>query len=285
MLSRLDHALMRTESAGHAEVEYIAYGAHEAPRSASGEGEWQYLLSEALADPQPQQPPPLSLAIFTQAYAGPPDPQGQQDRQERQERHEASLELHDSNGQTLTGALFLPVAVRLGLSADFDLRAIALGLQWLQQHAGAPLIVRVSLPSLGQAHFLGALQALLAQAPLAALTRLILELDAHGTVAYPDELQALCTLVHHSGASIGLRRLDHQPMALPHLHALPLAYVKLGSDFAAQSSGNPGSRHLLQAMAQTAHDLGLRVYVTAGTVDAATTALLLEQGAYVPVPQ
>lgn len=272
VLSRLDHALMRTESAGHAEVEYIAYGAHEAQRSAIGEGQWQQTLSAALANPQQ-----LALGIFTQRYAG---PQGQE------KRNEASLELHESNGQTLAGSLFLPVAVRLGLSADFDLRAMALGLQWLQQHADVSLIVRVSLPSLSQTHFLPELETWLgqqsSQGQTSLLARLILELDAHGAVAYPDELCALCALAHRHGLGIGLRRLDQQPMALAHLHALPLAYVKLGGDFATQSGDNPGSRHLLQAMAQTAQDLGLRVYI-AGAVDADTSAWLQQQGASVPV--
>lgn len=268
VLSRLDHGLMRNESAGHAEVEYVAYGAHEAQRNAAGEGQWQQLLSAALADPRR-----LALGIFTQAYDGP---------QGVQERHEASLELHERGGQVLSGSLFLPVAVRLGLSAEFDLRAIALGLQWLEQHTGTPLIVRVSLPSLSQANFLPELQALLQQGQAAALQQLILELDAHGAVAYPDELAVFCATARQSGVSVGLRRLDQQPMALAHLHALPLAYVKLGSDFAAQSRESPGSRHLLQAMAHTARELGLSVYVT-GTVDADTTALLRQQGACTPL--
>lgn len=275
VLSRLDHALMRTESAGHAEVEYVAYDAHEAQRSAAGEGQWQHMLSAALADAQQ-----LALGISSQAYEGP---------QGREERNEASLELREPGGQTLSGSLFLPVAVRLGLSADFDLRAIALGLHWLQQHAGASLIVRVSLPSLGQAHFLPKLQALLGQQSSQdpgqdhpTLERLILELDAHGVIAYPDELAMFCTLARQNGICVGLRRLDQQPMALAHLHALPLAYVKLGSDFAAHSNDNPGSRHLLQAMAQTAQELKLRVYA-AGALDAKTTALLQQQGVGVQV--
>jgi EAL domain-containing protein (putative c-di-GMP-specific phosphodiesterase class I)/GGDEF domain-containing protein len=278
VLARLDHALMRAESAGHAEIEYVAYDAHEAQRNATSESQWQHMLSAALLHPQhPQQ---LALGISTQAYEGP---------QGREERNEASLELREPGGQTLPGSLFLPVAVRLGLSADFDLRAIALGLQWLQQHAGASLIVRVSLPSLGQAYFLPKLQALLGQQTSQdpdqahqTLARLILELDAHGVIACPDELAMFCTLARQNGIRVGLRRLDQQPMALAHLHALPLAYVKLGGDFAAHSNDNPGSRHLLQAMAQTAQELRLRVYA-AGALDARTTALLRQQGVGVQV--
>lgn len=267
VLTRLDDALMRTESAGHAEIEYIAYGAHEAQRSATGEGQWQHILSLALDNPQEQ----LALAIFSQAYQGP---------QGREERHEASLELHEPGGQTMAGSLFLPVAVRLGLSADFDLQAIALGLHWLQQHAGAALVVRISLPSLGQVDFLPQLQETLSRPTGQKSGQLILELDAHGVIAYPDELATFCTLAHQHGIRVGLRRLDQEPMALAHLHALSLSYVKLGSDLAAHA--NPGSRHLVQAMVQTAQELGLQVYTT-GVVDAETMALLLQQGASVPV--
>lgn len=273
VLTRLDEALMRTESAGHAEVEYIAYGAHEAQRSATGEGQWKKILSAALNNPQQ-----LALEVFNQTYQG---------LQGREERREAALKLHEPEGQAMAGSLFLPVAVRLGLSADFDLRAIALGLQWLHQHTNASLIVRVSVPSLGQTQFLPQLQTLLNQQSGQAhhaLARLILELDAHGVIAYPDELAMLCTLTHQHGICVGLRRLDQEPMALMHLRALPLSYVKLGGDFAAHSNDNPGSRYLLQAMALTAQELGLNVYVT-GVVDEKTATLLQQQGASVPIAQ
>ncbi|MGB3071708.1 MAG: LapD/MoxY N-terminal periplasmic domain-containing protein [Ottowia sp.] len=275
VFARLDHALMRTESAGHAEVEYVVHSAREAERSSAGESEWQHTLAAALAEPQR-----LSLDVHEQTYLGP---------QGRVEHHEAWLQLHentrDGESQAMAGSLFLPVAVRLGLSAEFDLSAVALGLHWLTEQRGGQLIVRISLPSLAQADFLVDLNALLdgweRKDTANTLSRLILELDAHGAVAYPDELLALCAQVRDRGVRTGLRRLDQAPGALLHLHALPLAYVKLGGDFVIQSHQNPGTRHLMMAMVSTARELGASVYVT-GFLDMKIAEWLVQHGASVP---
>ncbi len=273
VLSRLDQALMRAESAGHSEVEYLAFSAREAQRSATGEGEWHRLLTTSLSEPQR-----LSLDIRDHAYVG---PQGQESY------GDAWLQLHESaehdKGRVLAGSLFLPVAVRLGMSAEFDLRAIALGLQWLEEH-DEQLIVRVSLSSLAQASFLAELDTLLQrrsnQDPQKTLDRLVLELDAHGVTAYPAELSAFCSQVRNFGIRTGLRRVEQEPAALTRLHVLPVAYLKLGGDFAVQAHESPGSRQLLLAMLRTAAELKLRVYVT-GVVDGNTSDYLIEQGASV----
>lgn len=273
VLSRLDQALMRAESAGHTEVEYLAYSAREAQRSATGEGEWQRLLTTALSDPHR-----LSLDIRDHVYSG---PKGQE------VYGDAWLQLHASEGgvegQLLAGSLFLPVAVRLGMSAEFDLRAIALGLQWLDHH-DKQLIVRISLASLAQTSFLAELDTVLQnqakQDSQKTLHRLVLELDAHGVTAYPGELLAFCSQIRKFGIRTGLRRIEQEPVALTRLHVLPIAYLKVGGDFAVQSQESPGSKQLLLAMLQTAAELGLRVYV-AGVVDQHTSEYLIEQGASV----
>ena len=275
VLSRLDQALMRAESAGHSEVEYQAYSPREAQRSATGEGEWQHMLTAALVEPQR-----LSLDIRDHAYLGSVG---------REEYGDAWLQLHhssqDGQSQLLAGSLFLPVAVRLGLSAEFDLRAIALGLQWLEQHR-EQLIVRVSLASLAQVSFLADLKTLLhrqsQQDSQGSLSRLVLELDAHGVSAYPTELLAFCSEVRAYGIRTGLRRMEQEPGALSRLHVLPIAYLKLGSDFAVQAEESPGSKQLLLAIARTAGELGLRVYVS-GVVDQHTADSLIQQGVSVQV--
>lgn len=270
VLSRLDQALMRTESAGHAEVEYVAGGDGSAANNTVGEGQWRQILAEALATSDQ-----LSLAVHTQLC---------EDAHHQQARAEASLTLHDAQGQPISGALFLPVAVRLGLSADFDLRATALGLQWLEENPEQLLVIRVSLPSLAQAAFVAQLRELLqnTQASTEVRSHLLLELDAHGLIAYPDEVSEFCAVVTQAGAGVGLRRLDQQPMALTHLHTLPLYYVKLGGDMAEQSQTSPGIRHLLQAMIDTAQALGVRVYM-GDVTDTAMAQRLREQGCYLPM--
>lgn len=246
VLSRLDYGLMRSESSGQADVEYVPYGDDEVASNTAGETQWREMLAEAVEAPEA-----LSLAIQPLALKGPGG---------MEVRSEASLMLRTASGEVLRGSLILPVAVRLGMSAVFDLRAVTLGLAWLEQQANAELVIRVSLPSVAHNDFLPRLRALLQGQQ--ALQRLCLELDAHGLIAYPHEVADFCSAMALEGVAVGLRRLDQQPMALAHLHTLALRYVKLGGDFCEESLHSPGGLRLLQAMTQTAAALGVQVVVT-----------------------
>src|SRR5690606_21530131 len=149
------------------------------------------------------------------------------------DRHEALLQLRDADdaSSTISGYLFMPPAVRLGLSAACDLRALELAIRWAQTCPGN-LAVRVSLASMLQADFLPGMERILdsAAAKRTGLQRLTLEIDAHGFVAYPDEVDAFCALAKRAGVGVGVRRLAEQPAALLRLHRVSIRYIKLGGD-------------------------------------------------------
>ncbi|MGP1665112.1 MAG: EAL domain-containing protein, partial [Rhodanobacter sp.] len=226
------------------------------------EAAWRALLTDALSQGKLE----LSLrrAIYENHGSG--------------DRHEASLELRDGeNGENLlSGYLFMPAAVRLGLSADCDLRAIELGLAWLDQHGGE-LAIKVSLPSLLQPHFLPEMKRRLRglHAQPDQIGRLLLEIDAHGLIAYGQEVQEFCRQVAAAGARTALRRLAQQPAALMHLHEASFSYVKLGGDMVTCLLASPGARQLAVAVAQTAAGLGIKVY--ADDVPDAETRLMLQK--------
>lgn len=272
VLSRLDQGLMQAESAGHDEVEYAEFSHHSEHAALAGESHWHRLLAQALGDGQH-----LSIAV---------QPIDSATLTDSDTRHEAALQMLDAEGHTLGAALFLPAAVRLGLSAQFDLRAIALGLQWLAAHVGQQLVVRVSVPSLEHAKFLEHVVALLRGAQGAALgeqlSHLVLELDAHALETVPDMAVAFAQTVTNIGAGVGLRRLDQAPKALMALSKLQLRYVKLGGYYAQQSLDNRGAQFLLEAMIQTAQSQGARIYIT-DTVTPETAQWLHAQGASLPV--
>lgn len=252
VLSRLDQGLMQAESAGHDEVEYAEFS-HPAEHAVlAGEGHWHRVLGDALA--QAQQ---LQIAVHSV---------GSVSLMDSDVRHEAALQLHDAQGHILGAPLFLPAAVRLGLSAQFDLQAIQRGLQWLAQHREQTLVVRVSVPSLEHPKFQAQVQALLgtpAATQLAgALQCLVLELDAHALESVPSVAIAFAAMAARAGVGVGLRRLDQAPKALLELSQLRLRYVKLGGYYAQQSLDNPGAQYLLEAMMQTAKAQGARIYIT-----------------------
>lgn len=271
VLARLDQGLMQAESAGHGDVEYVE-PTRNTPGAVAGEYNWQQLLTGALQASQ-------ALSIAVQAYTS-------TSQAGADVRHEASLELHEADGRVLRGALFLPAAVRLGLSAAYDVQALSLGVDWLAQHSGATLVVRVSVPSLDQEEFVPQVRALLqtprARALGAGLQHLVLELDAHALEVAAPRVTALCEMAQQEGVGVGLRRLDQSPKSLWHLPSLSLRYVKLGGYFAEQSLGNSGVRHLLEAMISTAQEQTAQVYIT-DAVAAEAAEWLHAKGASLPV--
>lgn len=254
VLSRLDFGLMRAESAGDDHVVLVDETDAQGP-SEAGKLAWQGTLSAALADHR------FGLATDPLVTA-----------QGVPVRTEATLMLHDVDGRPpLHATLFIPPAVRLGLVAECDLEAVALGLAWLDEHPGE-LAVRIALPSLRSPAFLTHLaDRLEAQPALAA--RLFVEVDAHGLVEAPQDVAALGRVLNHAGARLGLRRLAQQFAAVAQLHTVPLAYVKLGGGFVGGMSQSPGSQQLTASVLQTARSLGIEVYAE-DVPDAATRRIL-----------
>ena len=249
VLSRLDQGLMQAESAGHGEVEYAEPSVAGHTIHQPGEGQWQTMLGQAL-----QHADRLSVAVQAATYASLVD---------TRVLHEAGLELHEAGGKTMGAALFLPAAVRLGLSAEYDLKAVQLGLQWLALQPKHHLVVRISQPSLEQGDFLERLSAQLqAKGWCEVLPQLTLELDAFALEVAPLKALQFCEVVTQAGAGVGLRRLDQAPKALVQLPKLQLQYVKLGGLFAEQAMANMGGRHLLEAMMSTAQDQHASVLIT-----------------------
>ncbi len=294
VLAVLDHGLMRAESAGHDDIEYIVNDAFTGDRpadstslphgadsnergagawssssaSVSGQGDWRTLIVEALEDNR------LALSTVLREYRN----------DETLIRHEATLVLHDNHASTapLSGYAFLPAAVRLGLTAQCDLRAVRLGLAWLGDNSGE-LTVRISLPSIVQSGFAGEVGSLLEGGVANGRAhRLFLEIAAYGLSSYTDEVQAFCTAVKDAGAHVGVRGLAQQPAAVIHLHRTGADYIKLEREFIEGLADSPGSLHLLVAIMKTARELGVRV-LAQQVLNQATSDLLRRHGASVAV--
>lgn len=269
VLARLDHGLMRAENAGHNEVEYMASSEQRAmgPTGSVGETAWKALIQGGLRDGR------LMLSVE-------PAPYRDDDTAQRQE---ALLYMRDaSGGKDISGFLFMPPAVRLGLSAACDLRAIELGVQWVRENPGT-LVLRVSLASMQQPEFLPELERVLGGAAISAeqMARFVLEIDAHGFVAYPEEIEAFCELAARMGVGVGVRRLAEQPAALMRLHKVQIGYIKLGGDLIARLLESPGATQLIAAITEVAIGQGAKVYAH-DIPNARTAALLLEYGALLP---
>lgn len=255
-LARLDHALMCAESA---DDDQITPASQAADSTRIGEYSWHDALVTALEQHR------FSLSA-----------QPLLDVSGTLLHHEASLTLHDISGtDPVPASIFMPPAVRLGLSAECDIQAIRLGLDWLFTHDGA-LTVPVSLASLAQGSFLSRLERMLADRP--ALTmRLIIEADAAGLVEQGADLRQLCDIVTGAGARVGISRLSQQFGAMEHLHEFPVSYLTLCGSFITGLLHSPGSQHLAATVVATAMTLDMAVYA-ADVPDTATQFVLEEIG-------
>ncbi len=254
----LDYGLMRAESAGHADVEYLPRDGGGA-RAGASEGAWRQLLRRALDENG------LRLRVNEASYesAGP----------DAMRRSDAFLQLRDGD-EWLPGSLFMPVAVRLNLSAECDLRAIELAVEWIRANR-QDLVLRVSLASLAQTRFWPALRRQLdelGRQPNIA-RHLVFELDAHGLAARLEQVQQFCRAARAVSAGVGIRRLDAEPAALAKLHAVLIDHVRLTGPLIDSLSEGVGGAELLRAIVATARQLGLVVLSDAPGSEAARQLL------------
>lgn len=257
VLAQLDHALMRSESAGGDMVALPID--NEQMQPGTGEYAWKDAIVTALEEHR--------FSLSTHVLF---------DLQGRALHREATLALHsDAAPEPIPAALFIPPAVRLGLSAECDIQAVRLGMDWLVSNSG-DLVVRVSLPSLASPDFLARLEKMFEdRAQLA--SRLIVEIDAHGLVEQYERVRMLCTIADNAGVRVGLRRLAQQFGAMAYLHTLPLAYVKLGGGFVGGMEQSPGSQQLAASVVDTARKLNIEVYAE-DVPDLKTQNILRELG-------
>ncbi|WP_233235167.1 EAL domain-containing protein [Bordetella sp. LUAb4] len=256
LLARLDHALMRAESSDDDAIERAN---DENRGDNTGEHQWRDTLIAGLDQHR------FSL-----------DVQGLRGADDTVLRNEATLVLHDADTPApVTATRFMPAAIRLGLSAECDIQAVRLGLDWLVSHQGQ-LAIRLALASLAQSNFLPRLGQLLRDRPMQT-ARLVLEIDAHGLADNYAAARTLCEVATDAGARVGVRRLSKDFAAMTRLHQLPISYVKLGGEFIKGMTQSPGSRHLAASVSDTARQLRIDAYAV-DIPDDKTEALLRELG-------
>jgi EAL domain-containing protein (putative c-di-GMP-specific phosphodiesterase class I)/GGDEF domain-containing protein len=239
VLAQLDHALMRSESAGE---DILAYPTDASVPAGTGEYAWKDAIITALAQHR------LSLSTMPlRDLAG------------NVLRHEATLALHsDASPEPVPASLFIPPAIRLGLSAECDIQTVRLGLDWLVSNPG-DLTVRVSLPSLNSDNFLPRLEKMIGDRP-ELCARLVIEIDAHGLIEQQSAVLELCRIAQQADVRVGLRRLAQQFGAMANLHLFPLAYIKLSGRFISGMEQSLGSQQLGASVVETARALSIDVY-------------------------
>lgn len=269
LLARLDYRLMRAESTGsQSAIEYSSHGDVSASLAQGGE-QWRSLLQSALDEHR------LSIVVEKRIYAN-----GRQI-----DMREAFLQLNekDATQAGMSAYLFMPPAARLGLSGAFDLEGIRLAFHQLAAQESGDLIVRVSGASLLDPGFHRALRewfSTVTHSDGSRLRRLILEIDAQNLVMCAAQTREFCRAAAEFSVRVGIRRLGQRPDALMVLQMAKFHYVKLGGEFIKHLATSLGASHFVSAVIETAHALGVQVYIE-DVNDSQTLSMLRAKGAYV----
>ena len=155
---------------------------------------------------------------------------------------------------------FLPVAERLGLTAELDLLAVELAFGMLQtSHASGELAINLSPQSVADAKFRASLLALVSRHHGDA-RRLWLEVSEGGALLHLQELAELCRGLAKFGCQVGIEHFGREFGQIGRLHDIGLAYLKVDSSFVQDIEQHEGNLAFLRGLRSIASAIGLRVY-------------------------
>lgn len=259
VLSQVDAALIAAEAEGVNAVREAAIESEgDTPRSAD---EWSRAIRQALERNW------LCLVTFPVV-----------DMQSRLLHGECPLRLRlAESDEWLPAGRFLPVAERLGFSAELDLAALALGLAELERQPALPgLAINLSAMSLATADFEQRLKTLLGQHRKAA-GRLWVEVAETGVLKHVDAFRNLCRLLAGFHCRVGVEHFGRQFSQIGTLHDLGLHYIKVDASFTRRLETNPGNQAFLKGVGSIAHGIGL-LMIAEGVTSEAELAVLSTVG-------
>jgi EAL domain-containing protein (putative c-di-GMP-specific phosphodiesterase class I)/GGDEF domain-containing protein len=250
VLSQVDAALIAAEAEGaNAVREAVIDGDEDIPRSAD---EWSQAIRRALDRHW------LRLVSFPVVTMN-----------GRLLHGECPLRLKlDENDEWLPAGRFLPIAERLGFSAELDLAALALGLADLERQPELKgLAINLSARSLATADFEQRLKDLLGRHRKAA-GRLWIEVAEPGVFTHLDAFRNLCRLLASYNCQVGVEHFGRQFSQVGALHDLGLNYIKVDASFTRHLDINPGNQNFLRGVSSIAHGIGLLMIAEGVTSDA-----------------
>jgi diguanylate cyclase (GGDEF)-like protein len=256
-ISRADAALARAESRGAFAV--AADGDAQVAIAVLGEGAWRQRVQASLAQHR------VRIMEFPLLNA------------RRQLLHlECALRLQlEPDGEFVTAAHWLPLAVRSRLTVDADERALALAIT-AAEHDGQARCVNLSPASLTDSGFAGRLRALLWKSPRVA--RLIwLEIAETAAFEQFDLVQELGRQLRSTGVHFGLEHAGERIGQMPRLFEAGLDYVKLDASIVAGVSRDEERALLVRSTVTLLHGMAMQVYAE-GVGDGDDAARLWECG-------
>jgi len=164
------------------------------------------------------------------------------------------------DGELIPAGVFLPVAESVGLAPRIDQVVVEKVVSMLaaDQEADTRFAINLSPQSLADDGFAGWLEQQLAQYPAVA-SRLVFEFPEYGAIANMSQLKALIERLGRLGVMFSLDHFGRRFNSLSYLRSLKVDYLKIDGSYLRTLEQNRDHQFFIQALADIAHGLDIRV--------------------------
>jgi diguanylate cyclase (GGDEF)-like protein len=240
LLSEVDAAVASAELSGTSNMQRAApLNIEQAPRTSD---EWSKLIARALEQRW------VKLELFSVASMS------------GQLLHRESALRLMFGAEWFPAGRFLPIAERLGLTAQLDLAATGLALTELgRDETLSDIAINLSAQSIRDADFRANLSALLATKPALA-KRLWIEIPENGILANIDAFRVFYNEISSKVDHIGMEHFGKQFDRIDAIYDLKLDYIKMDGSFIRNIDQNDGNQAFVKGANTIAHRIGVKLY-------------------------
>ena len=162
-----------------------------------------------------------------------------------------------SDGPWLPAGEFMPMALRLKLSAQVDMNALQNALDILASEA-TEIAVNLSADSIADWSFCNAMIGIMKQRP-DCVRRLWIEAPEYGVYRNFDAFKSFCLSLAPLGCKLGIEHYGQQLGQIAKLAELGLDYLKIDSTYIREIERNTGNQEFLSGLCKMAHNVGMLV--------------------------
>ena len=168
----------------------------------------------------------------------------------------------------------MPMAERLGLASDMDRLAIGKLLDHLENGAGVDCSYAVNLASssLHDPVFTQWLFSRLEKVPKIA-AKLLFEFPEYGVLKNIERTRQVIERLDSLGVNCGIDHFGRGFYSFGYLRSIKATYLKVDSSFTRNIEAEEDNRFFIQALADTAHSIDIRVYAQAVETEAERNSL------------
>ncbi len=173
-------------------------------------------------------------------------------------------DLDDDSSALMTAGVFMPQAESLGITAEIDRVVIGQVFELLKKSENLEKVyaVNISPPSLKDRSFIPWLGQML-DTHSAVANRVAFEMAEYGAVSLFDEVSQLVSVIDRSGAAFALDHFGRSFNSLTYLRAFKTTYLKIDGSFMRSLEEGSDNRFFVQALADIAHGLEIKVIAEA----------------------